>query len=331
MPTSLGHVFEECCLDHDDVRDAKAIAENIRDAYIERIRKTDWLQPITRRKAISKVKHVYFGIGVPEEDSINDKYVQNTTDSLVTDNLLQNIFILGERRTFTDLEATKHVLNPRAWEDPCFAVNAYYYNEGNRLIIPGGILQFPFLKNSNKASSNKASIGWNYGGIGATIGHELTHAFDVDGKDFNERGDAVSWWEPSDNRAYNTATRSLIELFTKSKYKGHSVNGILTLSENIADLGGISVALAALKTEMEGADDKEKKQQYVDFFTSYAVSWRIKEKNAASLQGLVMDLHAPAPLRVNLVVSQIDEWYSAFDVKEADDLFVAPDKRIRIF
>ena len=151
------------------------------------------------------------------------------------------------------------------------------------------------------------------------------------GKEFNEKGDSVSWWLPSDNRAYNQITKSLVTLFSKTKYKGHAVSGTLTLSENIADLGGLAIALLALEKVITKLSEEEKKQQYIDFFTSYAVSWRIKEKQAASLQGLIMDRHAPAQLRVNLVVAQFEQWYKAFDVKEDDDLYIPLQERIDIF
>lgn len=321
LPTALGKIFEDCCLDKDTVRQAKKIAHAIQNAAIHRIHKTTWLDISTRKKAISKVRHIHFGIGVPE---IWPELA--TEPALVRDNLLHNILKLGELRTINDIELAKHSLNPKAWDDPTFAVNAYYYNEGNRLIIPGGILHFPFF------DKNK-SLGWNYGGLGAAIGHELTHAFDVEGKQYNEKGNAVNWWLPKDNRAYNTKTRALVELYDNTKYEGHSVNGLLTLSENIADLGGVAIALQALEDILssESPTDKEKKQQYVDFFTSYTISWRIKEKKIASLQGLIMDRHAPAPLRVNLIISHFQQWYYAFDINERDKLFIPLEKRITIF
>lgn len=322
LPVQLGKVFEDCCLDKENTRMARKMANSIQDATIRRINKATWLDPATRRKAVSKVKHVYFGIGIPE--AWPDTY----EPTLVRDNLLKNILMLGEARTMNDLEATKHPLAIRSWDDPTFAVNAYYYNEGNRLLIPGGIIRYPFI------DKNK-SDGWNYGGLGAAIGHELTHAFDVEGKEYNEKGDASQWWLPADNRAYNKITKNIVTLFNETPYKGHVVNGTLTLSENIADLGGLTVAMEALQDAMNRngrrMSEEEKKQEYIDFFTSYAVSWRIKEKREASLQGLIVDRHAPPQMRVNLVVSQLQEWYIAFDVKEGDELYVPPEQRISIF
>jgi predicted metalloendopeptidase len=302
LTTSLGKVFEECCLDKDAVRRAKHMCKQIQSAAVVRITHATWLTPRTRRKAVTKVNHVYFGVGIPET------WPHTYEQPLVRDTLLKNILLLGEARTKNDLEAAKHPLQVRAWDDQSFAVNAYYYSEGNRLLLPGGILQSPFFDLTK-------SHGWNYGGIGCAIGHELTHAFDIEGKEFNEKGDQLPWWLPSDNRAYNKITRNLVELFNTTTYQGHPVNGTLTLSENIADLGGVAMSLSALEEQIKHKSPEEKKQDYIDFFTAYAVSWRIKEKRAASLQGLMMDRHAPAALRVNLVVAQFQQWYDAFDVK----------------
>ena len=318
LTVSLGKVFEKCCLDHDDVRAARALSETIKEAAIERIKITPWLDISTRRKAVSKVKHVYIGIGSPE------KWPKTFEATLVKDNLLKNILSLGEARTRNDMELTKHALNVHSWDDPVFAVNAYYYNQGNRLLIPGGILRFPFF-------DKEKSHGWNYGGLGTAMGHEITHAFDIEGKDFNDKGDSISWWTPNDNRKYNAITKKLVELFATTKYRGRPVNGTLTLSENIADLGGVAISLAALEEALHNKSEKEKKQQYIDFFTSYAVSWRVKEKKASSFQSLFMDRHAPPPLRVNLVVSQFQQWYDAFDITMNDALYIDVKDRLSIF
>ena len=112
---------------------------------------------------------------------------------------------------------------------------------------------------------------------------------------------------------------------------GHSVDGLLTLSENLADLGGLAIALDALLSELNDLSEEEKKQELRDFFVSYAVSWRVKERSQKQLQSLFLDVHSPAELRVNYIVSQFDEWYELFDVVTGDDLYVAPEDRIKIF
>jgi len=250
-----------------------------------------------------------------------------TNIDLTVNNLFQNILFLGEERTRDDIKSRGKKKNINSeWDDPIFAVNAYYYSETNQMIIPAGSLLWPFY-------SKISPYGWNFGGLGAVIGHEMTHAFDSDGKDYNEYGEKVNWWKESDLSAYEKKTHDIISLFNKAKVLNHAVNGNKTLNENIADLGGLAIALAALETDMAESNLSEikKKEAYRNFFNSFAVSWRIKEKPEKILQGLFMDRHAPAPLRVNLIVNQFDQWYSAFDIRETDALYIAPEKRIRIF
>jgi len=234
---------------------------------------------------------------------------------------------LGEDSTNSDLlKLNKNVDIENRWEDAIYAVNAYYYSEVNQIILPAGSLQWPFYH-------LLAPQGWNFGGLGAVIGHEMTHAFDSDGKNYNEYGVEENWWTANDNIEYKKRTTALVELFNNSKVLGHSVNGILTLNENISDLGGLAIALDALKLEItsQTLPKEAEKQVYQNFFIAYSVSWRIKEKQEKILQGLFLDRHAPAPLRVNLIVSQFDEWYTAFDIKVSDKLYIPPEERIRIF
>jgi predicted metalloendopeptidase len=123
----------------------------------------------------------------------------------------------------------------------------------------------------------------------------------------------------------------LVNLFDTGKVLGHSVDGVLTLSENFADLGGLAIALNALKKELSKATNEEKKKELRDFFISYAVSWRVKEREKKELQSLFLDVHSPAELRVNYIVNHFDEWYEVFGVVTGDELYIPPEERIRIF
>ena len=130
---------------------------------------------------------------------------------------------------------------------------------------------------------------------------------------------------------YYKKTKGLIKLFDTGKIYDHRVDGNLTLSENIADLGGVGIALDALKNEIKGYSEEEKKKQLRDFFISFAVSWRVKERPRKAVQSLFMDVHAPAILRVNYIVSHFQEWYDIFNVVTEDKLYIAPEDRIIIF
>jgi hypothetical protein len=171
----------------------------------------------------------------------------------------------------------------------------------------------------------------NYGGLGAVIGHEITHAFDVDGKEFTATGEKKNWWTKKDNYQYKKRTDELVKLFDSGKVLGHSVDGYLTLSENLADLGGLAIALDALKNELKDASEDEKKKQIREFFISYAVSWRVKERPRKVIQSLFLDVHSPAELRVNFIISQFDDWYELFGVVTGNSLYIPPEDRIRVF
>jgi len=317
---SLGERFIDRFISPSIKTNVTSLAKEIQNMAIERIKVTEWLEPSTRRKSVQKISLTYLGIGYPS------KFKKTSFDNISPSNLVLNILTLGSEESKKDLATMNTELKVKEWDDSVFAVNAYYYNEGNRLIIPAGILQWPFFHIA-------ASDGWNFGGIGATIGHELTHSFDIDGKDYDIHGNLHPWWTPNDNKHYNAITKQLIKLYTNTSQFNQHINGTLTLSENIADLGGLAISLAALKKRLDTkkVSSETRKKELMDFFKSYAVSWRTKEKKEKALQSLFMDVHAPPEFRVNNIVCQFDDWYECFDVKVGDAFFKAPDNRIRIF
>jgi putative endopeptidase len=317
---SLSYLFVKHFVQPNIKEHATRIAKEIRQVAIERMGTIDWLEPATRRKAQRKIESISLGIAYP---SYIERDKRTTLDP---EQLVKNVLDLSFLDFKDEMENINTHLNPARWDDPVFAVNAYYYNEGNRLILPAGILRWPFFHPA-------ASDGWNFGGLGATIGHELTHAFDADGKEYDEHGNRKPWWSRSEVARYWKKADALIHLFNSTEYFGHHLSGALTLSENIADLGGSAIALAALKERLKArrASAEETKKEIRDFFVSFAVSWRTKEKKEKAIQSLFMDVHSPPLARVNNVVSQFDDWYEVFDVKPGDKLYKEPSSRIRIF
>jgi putative endopeptidase len=317
---SLGSMFVKHYVPPEIKSTALAIAKEIQEVAAERAGQIDWLEDKTKRIAQQKIRNIFLGVGYPSSIP-KDKKVKLNPECL-----LENIVRLSHLDFEEDVEKIDTKLNRTKWDDRVFSVNAYYYNEGNRLILPAGILRWPFFHIS-------ASDGWNFGGLGATIGHEICHAFDNDGKDYDESGNRNPWWNKKETANYKEKTKALITLYNRSEYFGHHLNGHLTLSENIADLGGLAIALSALKKRLEtrGISPDEKKRQLCEFFKSFAVSWRTKEKKEKALQSLFMDVHAPPSTRVNNIVSQFDDWYECFDILPGDELYIAPKDRIRIF
>ena len=295
--------------------------QEIKHAAGQRLADISWLEMKTREKAKEKLQKMRYNVAYP------DTFDHHKIPSLQKDNLLYNLLQLGAWKTEYEISKLGQTITQRKdWDDAVFVVNAYYYGQANEMVIPAGILQDPFY-------NEKRSVGWNYGGLGCVLCHEITHAFDKEGKEYDPHGFQKRWWTRTDNRNYNKQTKALIELYSKQRMYGFPVSGKKTLSENIADIGGMGIALDALtkKLDMLKLTEEERKQSYRDFFISYAVSWRSKDKKKKRIQALIMDKHAPPFFRVNLVISQFQEWYDAFDVKPGDKLYLPPEKRIRIF
>lgn len=303
--------------------DAFVFATEIQKAACHRLQNVEWLSEKTRDKAIQKVEKMRLSIAYPDSFgslSLSLPEVNDTT-------LIQNVLSIGAWHSNQEREKLGiSRQQEKGWQDPVYAVNAYYYSEANELILPMGSLLDPFYSKSK-------ALGWNYGGLGAILAHEITHAFDEEGKDYNPSGIREPWWTPTDKEKFTKLSKEIIELYSSQKILGHSVDGESTLSENIADLGGLAIALDALQLQLakQNASEETKKAAYRQFFISYAVSWRVKERPEKQLQALLVDRHAPTRLRVNLVVNQFDEFYDAFEIQEGDPMYIAPKKRLRIF
>ena len=293
--------------------------KSIQSSAVSQLSKNSWMEKKTKEEAIKKIDHMVLSVGWPE------KYPPIYLPILQTDNLLYNIYVLSSAKTKEEIELLNKTSKPGTyWNEPTYLVNAFYYNEINEFIIPAGILNFPFYNEKN-------SVGWNYGGLGAVIGHEMVHAFDDDGKNYDKYGLLKRWWGKKDLRYFKKLSTKLIEQFNLSKLFGIKINGKKTFSENLADLGGLSIALEALKKEISSLSEEKKKKELQSFFISYAVSWRTKEEKQKTLQSLIVDVHAPPEIRVNNIVVHFDEWYSVFDIQIGDKMYIPPEERINVF
>jgi len=319
LPDTFSKYFWDSCGDEAVVEDCKGICNNLIHAARVRLKHTEWLKPSTRIAAIDKVNAMKFLIGRP------DTWYVDTFPTLDSHVFLNNVFILGELNTKKMI--TQVSKNKQFWEQGIFRVNAYYYETLNQIIIPYGILTNPFYK-------KHGSRAWNYGSLGFTIGHEMCHGFDDDGKKYDSYGKKKLWWTRADNISYNRKSKQIIKLYEKEDILGKHLDGNATLGENIADLGGIGIALEALKIDMKrrGVTDKEEIiKEYRDFFISYAVGWRTLYRNKRLKAGIETDVHSPAYLRVNLIVCHFDEWYDAFDPAPTSKYYLEIKDRIRFF
>jgi predicted metalloendopeptidase len=276
---------------------------------------------IFSKKTISKVKEkihrMQFEIGNGNQSPLPN--LRYTPESL-----LHTIFSIHSARSKLIPSMTGKPADTIDSMYPCFITNASYFEDSNHIMIPWGILQWPFYQLN-------APLGWNHGGIGATISHEITHGFDLEGSLYSPRGAYKEWWTRKNRETFNKQTRKVSKFYSQFKHYGKSVDGQKTLSENWADLGGLKIALCDLEGILEGKSDKEKKEAYRNFFISYALSWRTLTKKKSLLYSILTSVHAPAEDRVDRIVPQFQQWIDAFDIKDTDALFLPEGKRLRFF
>lgn len=315
---SFSELFWEKAGDPGLVEEMDEFAKSLVKAAKRRIQKTDWLQTSTKIAAIEKVDRMKMNMVRPKKWQ---KVPEITLDSK---NLLKNIYDLGNWNTM--IMFSRIGTKEKFVTEGIYRVNAFYFNENNEIIIPYGTIISPFY-------SRNVSPAWNYGALGSIIGHEMCHGFDEDGKEFSETGEKKRWWSRADNSAYHKKSGELIFLYNKQTVHGKHVQGENTLSENIADLGGLAISLEALKTSQKtrGISGEAILQEFREFFIAFATSWRTKYRKEKLDNMIYTDRHAPAFLRVNLVVAQMPEWYEAFEIGEDSHMYIPPEHRITIF
>ena len=322
MSDYMSYFFIKNVLEPAEKAKATKFVGTIFDATIGRLKSNNWMEEKTKSKCIRKVAAIRRSIFYPDPVRL-----PAVIPDLQTDNFLANIYLLNAAKFDAHVKklSTTAVNTGKQWDEPAYTVNAYYYQEINQIVLPAGNFFWPFY--------DSGLIGWNYGGLGAVIAHEILHAFDEEGKDINEKGEEEMLWTAKDNREYERRIQSIVALFNSAKVGGIHVNGKLTVSENLADLGGLAIALDALRIALDAKKVAvaERKKELRDFFIAYAVSWRTKERPQKQMDRLYTDRHAPPQFRVNLIVSQFDEWYEAFGVVTGDALYVPPEERLRIF
>ena len=293
-------------------RDVIDMVKQIIEAYKERISNSEILCDQTKAKAILKLDTMKIKMGYPDKiDDIFDKFEVNKKDSLYKNMLgIQRVVLLD---SFERL--TKPVDKTR-WQMPGHMVNACYDPSCNDITFPAAILQAPFY-------SIKQTRSENLGGIGAVIGHEISHAFDNNGAQMDENGNINNWWTKEDFKRFDKKTKEMIKQFDGITLPWGEVNSKLIVSENIADNGGMAVTLHIMR-KMPDANYKE-------YFINWAKIWCCKAKPEYLALLLSVDVHGPVVLRTNMPPRNFEEWYTTFDVKKTDKMYIAPNKRLSIW
>lgn len=292
--------------------DVHHMVEQMIKVYKGRLTNNQWLSKDTRDKAILKLDKLGIQVGYPDKiPALYDQFKVDEEESLIAN--LNQLTVTANKELFS--RWNKPVDRMR-WEMSAATVNAYYHPFKNIIVFPAAILQAPFY-------SLKQSSSQNYGGIGAVIAHEISHAFDNNGSLFDEFGNLNNWWTDEDSAHFKQLAQKMVEEFDGIPFAGQKVNGKLTVSENIADAGGLSCALEAAKTE---ADFNAQ-----EFFINWATVWRMKATEQYMQLLLSIDVHAPQKLRANIQAENLDDFYTAFDIKPGDEMYRAPEDRVHIW
>ncbi len=297
------------------------LVSNIRAALAVRIDGLEWMGAATKKAAQEKLARFTVKIGYP------DKFRDYSALVVKPDDLYGNVDRSNRFEWKYELDRLNEPVNRTEWGMPPQKVNAYYNPTLNEIVFPAAILQPPFF-------DPQADPAINYGGIGAVIGHEISHGFDDQGRKSDGDGVLKDWWTEEDAKNFNTRADKLVAQYAEIEIlPGEHVDGKLTLGENIGDMGGLNLALAAYHTSLDGKPapiiDGLTGDQRV--FFGWAQVWRSKIRKEALIKQIHSDPHAPVEARVNGVVRNMDAWYEAFGVKPGDKLYVKPEERVKIW
>jgi putative endopeptidase len=299
------------------------LVANLLEAYRQSIERLEWMGADTRRRALDKLGKFTPKIGSPASWRDYSGLRIDPAD------LMANVRAAHAFEFRRQLNKVGQPVDRDEWQMTPQTVNAYYKSGMNEIVFPAAILQDPFFDPGRDDAAN-------YGSIGAIIGHEIGHGFDDQGSRSDGDGRLTDWWSAADRQAFETRTRSLIDQYnglTPKQAPGQHVNGALTIGENIGDLGGVGIAWQAYQLSLRGEE-----APVIDgltggqrFFMSWARTWRQKVRDEEAIRLLTVDPHSPGEFRCNQIVRNLDEFYAAFDVGAADELWLEPATRVRIW
>jgi putative endopeptidase len=323
---ALGKLYVEKKFPAEAKAKAQKMIKNIIIAYENRINNLSWMSLETKKKAVEKLHKVSIKIGYPDKWKDYSKLeIKAIAKGGTYFENMQNV----SRWAFQDnLSNLKKPVDKTVWGMSPQTVNAYYNPSYNEIVFPAAILQAPFY-------DYKADEAVNYGGIGAVIGHEISHGFDDSGARYDATGNLVDWWTETDLKQFTALGGSLADQYSALEpLPGIHVDGKFTLGENIGDLGGVNAAYDGLQLYLK----QNKKPALIDgytpeqrFFISWATVWRSKMRNEAIKNQVKTDPHSPGMYRAYVPLTNVDSFYKAFDIKESNKLFIAPDKRVKIW
>lgn len=317
----LGELYVDAYFPAEAKKKVSIIVADLFRAYEARIKNLDWMTPTTKQKAIKKLHQMHRKLGYP------DKWKSYKGLVITADDYVGNVLRISAYEHRRAMRRLNKPVDHAEWFMSPQTVNAYCSFGMNDIVFPAAILQHPFF-------DMDADDAFNYGAIGSVIGHEITHGFDDQGSKFDGKGNRKTWWTPSDSAQYKKKAKRLITEFDGYQVEpGIHVNGRLTLGENIADLGGISIAFDAyqLRLAETGRKDLGGYAPEQRFFLAYACTEREQERPEYRKTMVMTDPHSPSKFRVNGPLSNLPEFYAAFNVQKGDRLYRAPKERAKIW
>nr|WP_223600573.1 M13 family metallopeptidase [Chryseobacterium sp. GVT01B] len=327
---SLGEAFGKLYVEKYFPAEAKAqmveLIDYLKKSFAVHINNLAWMSSTTKEKAMQKLNK--FTVKVAYPDKWKDYSKLNIVSEAKGGNLYKNLQNIGEWQYNKDLAKIGKPVDKTEWGMTPQTVNAYYNPVNNEIVFPAAILQPPFF-------NPKADAAVNFGGIGAVIGHEMSHGFDDSGAQFDADGNLVDWWTPEDKANFEKATKALASQYDKYEpVKGTFVNGTFTNGENIADLGGVNIAYDALQMYLKDKGNPGKISGFSQdqrFFLSWATVWRTLSSEKYMVNQVKTDPHSPGYFRSFGPLINVDAFYKAFDVKKGDKLYKTPEERIKIW
>lgn len=316
MSEYLGQMFVERHFTAEAKQDVEKMVKEFIAVYKERLKSVDWMSEATKEKAILKLDKMKYKIGYPDKwnDSLKDVSIVSLKDG---GSLFDNFVALRKAAWKSAVTTVGKPVDKSAWSMNVYEVNAYYNPLNNEIVFPAGILQAPFYDINAKHETN-------LGAIGMVIAHEISHAFDNLGSSYDENGNAVNWWTPEDFKKFKEKTDKVIDYYNGLEIiPGVYNNGALTVSENIADLGGMATSLQVLS--------QTKNPDYKAYFEGYATIWRTTMSKEVAVYFSNNDTHSANKVRVNRTVASFKEFYDTYGITEKDTMYVAPEERVSIW
>lgn len=319
---AVGQVYVDTFFPPESKTSMVELVSNLKASLKERIQGLTWMSKETKTAALAKLEIMNVKIGYP------DKWRDYSKMEVTRDSYVKNVMNADKFEFAYLMSKIGKKVDKMEWHMTPQTVNAYYNPNLNEIVFPAAILQPPFF-------NKDADAAVNYGAIGTVIGHEMTHGFDDQGRQYDKDGNLKDWWTKDDAESFTKQTTVLVDQYNDYKILDSlHVDGNLTLGENIADVGGITVALNALKTVWKKNNDTAKVDGFTPlqrFFLSYAQVWRMSIRDKELMRRLKEDVHSPGMARVNGVVRNIPDFYEAFAISTNDALYLVPEKRAKIW